>query len=86
MKEFKKVENINSLSIEELVYIKVKGLLKKDSVKKCGDLYDLTQESFERGIIKAVLEESGGNIKKASKILGISRNTISKRIKNLKIK
>ncbi len=49
------------------------------------NLYNKLMMEFEKPLIKKTLEFCGGNQIKASMILGINRNTLRKKIKNLKI-
>jgi DNA-binding NtrC family response regulator len=46
---------------------------------------DATRE-FERRFISRVLTESDGNLTKAADVLGMHRNTLSRKITELKIK
>jgi DNA-binding protein Fis len=48
-------------------------------------LYDIIISDVEKAMISSVLRETKGNQFKASKILGINRNTLRKKIKDLKI-
>lgn len=48
-------------------------------------LYDIIISEVERALISTVLKETDGNQLKSSKILGINRNTLRKKIKDLKI-
>ena len=50
-----------------------------------GNLYPLIVEEVERSIIKIVLEETHGNLLASSKMLGISRSTLYRKIKELGI-
>lgn len=59
-----------------------KGILLKE---KDGLVYKSTLAEIEKPLIESVLEETQGNQLKAAKILGINRNTIRKKIKNLAI-
>lgn len=52
---------------------------------KEGVLYKTALESIERPLIEFVLDQTSGNQLKASRILGINRNTIRARIRKLGI-
>ncbi|MFA6409071.1 MAG: DNA-binding transcriptional regulator Fis [Gammaproteobacteria bacterium] len=47
------------------------------------DLYALVLEEIEAPLLKAVLEHVKGNQSKAAQILGLSRGTLRKKIRNL---
>ena len=51
-----------------------------------GTLYDYFNKNFEKSLIKRVLLSFNGNQIKASKLLGINRNTLRKKINELRIK
>jgi len=51
-----------------------------------GNLYDTIINLVEEPLIRMVLNETKGNQVKASEILGLNRNTLRKKIKDLKIK
>ena len=48
-------------------------------------LYDRVMSEVEKVLIRKTLQHVGGTKIKASKILGINRNTLRKKIKDLKI-
>ena len=50
------------------------------------DLYKNLLSEFERPLIQRTLEYCGGNQIKAANLLGINRNTLRKKIQNLRIK
>ena len=49
------------------------------------DLYSLVLKEFERPLLERTLKFVGGNQLRASDILGINRNTLRKKIKDLEI-
>jgi DNA-binding protein Fis len=68
-------------SVKDTV-IELENTLHKE---KEGVLYKAVLEAVERPLIEHVLEKTNGNQLKASKILGINRNTIRAKIKRLGI-
>ena len=46
-----------------------------------GQLYDLILGGVEKPLVEMVLKETAGNQTQASKLLGINRNTLRKKIK-----
>lgn len=50
-----------------------------------GDIYRLFMEASEKELLRSVLARCGGSRKKASKLLNIHRNTLSRKIKKLEL-
>jgi DNA-binding protein Fis len=50
-----------------------------------GILFDEAVEEFEKRFIKRVLDRSNGNQSRAAEVLGIHRNTLSRKIDEYKI-
>ena len=50
-----------------------------------GTRYEEAMAEFERQFIKKVLDGSSGNQSKAAKVLGVHRNTLSRKIEDLKL-
>ena len=48
--------------------------------------YDDALREFDRRFIIAVMDKTEGNLSKAADTLGVHRNTLSRKIKELKIK
>lgn len=51
-----------------------------------GIRYEDAQREFDKRFISRVVQESDGNVGKAAVRLGIHRNTLARKIKELKIK
>jgi Fis family transcriptional regulator, factor for inversion stimulation protein len=51
-----------------------------------GILYEDALREFDRRFIIAVMDKTEGNLTKAADTLGVHRNTLSRKIKELKIK
>ena len=73
---------MNEISLIKEIIIEYKDNLLRD---KYGVLYKTVVSEIERPLIELVLERTEGNQIKASKILGINRNTIRSKIKKLGI-
>ncbi|MCK4846867.1 MAG: sigma-54-dependent Fis family transcriptional regulator [Deltaproteobacteria bacterium] len=69
-------------SIEDIITAKLEPFVERTS----GELYDSLMPFMERPLITLVLKKTGFNQVKAAEILGINRNTLRKKIKDLKIK
>lgn len=50
-----------------------------------GNIYPLIVGEVERSIIKIVLEETHGNLLASAKMLGISRSTLYRKLKDLNL-
>ena len=50
-----------------------------------GILFDEAVNEFEKKFIKRVLERTAGNQSKAAKVLGIHRNTLSRKMEEYKL-
>ncbi len=87
MKGKKQKSHIKDFSFEEAVYTKLEEFLSNiDHPGINDDLYKTIIERVERPLIKLLLEKTDGNQVRVSRILGIHRNTLKKKIDNLKIK
>jgi DNA-binding NtrC family response regulator len=51
-----------------------------------GIRYDEAQREFEKRFISRVLQTHDGNLGKAAKTLGVHRNTLARKLHDLKIK
>jgi two-component system nitrogen regulation response regulator GlnG len=50
-----------------------------------GDLHSILMRRFEQPLIRETLERTRGNKRRAAELLGINRNTLNKKLKELKI-
>jgi two-component system nitrogen regulation response regulator GlnG len=75
----------DDLSLEEVVRLKLKEYFRQTRDVEPTDLYTLIMERVERPLIELTLERTRGNQLKAAAILGINRNTLHKKITELKI-
>jgi two-component system nitrogen regulation response regulator GlnG len=70
------------LTIEEAVRDALRG---EDGLSLVGGVHDMIIGRVEKALIGTVLEEEKGNQVRAAKRLGINRNTLRKKMKELKI-
>lgn len=70
------IGNMSLCPLEEFLSLRLKGLIKENS-----NLYPAVIGEVERALISIVLQEVDGNQLRASKILGINRNTLRAKIK-----
>jgi len=72
--------------LEDLVHSKLESFIEQIQGYEVNDLYPIVLERVERPLIQLVLRKTRGNQVRAAQILGINRNTLRKKINNLKIK
>ncbi len=77
---------ITRFSLEEVISMKLRNLLERRDLEKAGNFYNIITGEFEKVLFKLVLEKTEGNILQAARILGINRNTLSKKIQKYNIK
>ncbi len=73
------------ISLEGIVDIKLRESFVNIDKMQSGDLYTMVIEQVERPLIRFVLEKTRFNQVRAADILGINRNTLRKKIQELKI-
>ncbi len=72
----------DKLSIKSFLDQKIGGHLKDFGHIKNSNLYDTVIQEVEKALFALALNETGGNQVKASKILGINRNTLNKKLRH----
>jgi two-component system, NtrC family, nitrogen regulation response regulator GlnG len=75
----------DDLSLEDIVRLKLTEYFRQTRAVELTDLYNLILGRIERPLIELVLERANGNQLKAAAMLGINRNTLRKKITDLKI-
>ena len=75
----------NEPSLVDLLEQKISEFVVRMKSAGGKDLYSLLIREIEKRLIKHILKESGGNQVKAAQVLGINRNTLRKKVKELKI-
>ncbi len=78
---------LQDLSLERLVELKTRGFVEKmgQEIESETGLWEMFISQVERPLIKTILQATNGNKIKASKILGINRNTLHNKVEKLKI-
>ncbi len=71
--------------LEDFVERKLKEFVRKIKISQSRNLYTLLLKEIERPLISLTLKETHGNQIQAALILGMNRNTLRKKIKDLKI-
>ena len=72
-------------SLYELLKRDVKMMVSGIGNNEKGNIYPLIMQEVEKYIISLVLEETKYNYLRASKVLGISRNTLYRKVEDLNI-
>ena len=78
-------DDVKSVPLEDLVHSKLETFLDQTEGVPLDSLYSTIIQTVEKPLIKLVLRKTRGNQVKASKILGINRNTLRKKINVLNI-
>jgi len=79
------LEELEEMGLEEMIEIRLKGFLARVKDLEMSDLHDTILQMAERPLLKLILKQTGYNQIKAAKVLGINRNTLRKKIKDLGI-
>lgn len=72
-------------SIGKFIEERLKGFMRNIRHLEKFNLYDTVIPEVERALISMVIKETGGNQVRASRLLGINRNTLREKIKKLRI-
>lgn len=72
--------------LEDFVEKKLMDFVRKARANKGRNLYTLLIQEFEKPLITLTLKETGGNQLQAAQFLGLNRNTLRKKIRELHIK
>jgi two-component system nitrogen regulation response regulator GlnG len=76
---------IDQLSLEEIIRHKLEDYFRRTEGVDVDNLYSLVIERVERPLIELTLKKTKGNQIRAAQILGINRNTLRKKITDLRI-
>jgi DNA-binding NtrC family response regulator len=80
-----KSNGISEIPLEKIADEKLASFMKKVNIEKVKDLHTMVMDTVERPLIRQVLERTKWNQVKASTILGINRNTLRKKISELRL-
>ena len=75
-----------ALTFESFLEEKLSDLVDRMGGLETGDIYSLVLQRVEKPLITLVLKKTGGNQVRAARLLGINRNTVRKKIRELGIK
>ncbi len=76
---------VDQLSLEDLIRHKLEDYFRRTEGVDVDNLYSLVIERIERPLIDLTLKKTRGNQIRAAQILGINRNTLRKKILDLRI-
>jgi two-component system nitrogen regulation response regulator GlnG len=76
---------VDQLSLEEIIRHKLEDYFRRTEGVEVDNLYSLVIERIERPLIELTLRKTRGNQIRAAQILGINRNTLRKKIVDLRI-
>lgn len=74
------------LALEEFMEHRLKDFVKRMKASGGRNLYSILLREIERPLITITLKETNGNQIQAAHLLGMNRNTLRKKIKELKIR
>ena len=77
--------HLAELSFEEIVQRQLTTYLQQPALLEAGNLHAVIISQVEKPLIELVLDHTRGNQLKAAEILGINRNTLRKKMTDLKI-
>lgn len=78
-------EEMGEMGLEDTIRAKLKPFMEKMKDVEMKDLYHTIMEMAERPLIELVLQKTKHNQIQAAKVLGINRNTLRKKIRELKV-
>lgn len=73
------------LGFDEYINAKLRDFVRRMKLGAGSDLHPLIIKAVEKPLIALVLEETNGNQNQAAALLGLNRNTLRKKIQELKI-
>jgi two-component system, NtrC family, nitrogen regulation response regulator GlnG len=76
---------IAEMPLETLVEARLRPFLERLGDRPPEGLHDVIMQPVERALLRVVLEHAGGNQLEAARILGINRNTLRKRLRELDV-
>jgi DNA-binding protein Fis len=85
MKNSDSEKNEQTYSLYNLLKKEIKKMIEGIGNKKKGNIHPLIMNEIEKYIIEVVLTETNFNYVNATKLLGISRSTLYRRIEALEI-
>ena len=79
------ISDLDKYSMEDVVELKISRFLDQMGDFEEENMYELIMSKVEKPLLTQILRRVGGNQVQASRILGINRNTLRKKIKQYDI-
>jgi DNA-binding protein Fis len=73
------------LPLEELLYLRLGQFFDQLDGRKLPDVYKVLLDQVDRAILRQALERSQGQLGAAAELLGVDRNTLSRKARRLKV-
>ncbi len=74
------------LPLEELLYQRLGAFFDQLHGRRVPDLYRVLVDQMDRAVLRQALERAGGQLGEAAKFLDVDRNTLSRKVKKLKLR
>lgn len=81
----RKTDRRGTLNFAELLEQRLAGFVQKIRASAGNNLYDLLIQEVEKPLLSLALKETGGNQVQAAQLLGMHRNTLRKKMRELQI-
>ncbi len=72
---------LDGCSLDKLVEVKIARFLSQLGEHSPGNLYTFFMGKFEKTFLTQIMRHTGGNQMQASRLLGMNRNTLRKRLR-----
>jgi len=79
----KKTPDLADATFEDVAAERITALVDRLDLSRASNLHEVALSAIERPLFRLLLDRTGGNQLKTAKILGINRNTLRKRLKQL---
>ncbi len=73
------------LPLEELLYLRLGHFFDQLHGRKVPDLYRVLMDQVDRAVLRQAIERSDGQLGVAAEFLGVDRNTLSRKVRRLKL-
>lgn len=73
------------LPLEELLFTRLGAFFDQLGEEQVPDLYQTVIDQLDRAVLRQALQRSDGQIGEAARFLGIDRNTLSRKLRRLRL-